>query len=549
MKISAIRIGIFLLGLVLVASDFVRAQTVINQSFTGSHPGGGFGTSPENAGDVNGDGVNDVIVGAPSHGISGGAQSSALGAAFVFSGATGMRLYRKLGTQGGHFFGDLVAGAGDLNNDGFGDFLVHERYGLPKWNLFSGINGQLIRVFSYADGLVTKRDFDSDGIPDLVLGYPNSGPNGAFSGAIRVRSGIDNSLLYQINGMNTGARYGKPRRFDAIDDVDGDGVPDLAVIDESPNTSGGVPGSCHLYSGIDGTILHTILPIVASGQFFTVEQFGDFDQDGFGDLAILSGDTTSPATSFIVHAVYSGVDGAVLFHVNGASSFDLTFLRSLGDINGDGRRDFGVSLAAVRDSLGQITVPASLEIHSGLDQSILFTLAPQTPLTAYSFGQNMRNMPDHNGDGFDDLLIGQVDANGVFQVQIHVVPTLPILKYKSDSGDTSLELDWVPTNGSVHDLTGRLCCSGASPGSLGLYGVSLAQVDHPLSFGFPLLIANDPVNLLAVGSFGFDILGKIESSSFSRSQPGIAGSNLHMQFFESSPSFASSNAIRLLMGP
>jgi len=118
------------LGLAVLAAafmpSFLTAQSVggvedLKWRFDGSALFEEFGHAVDGAGDVDRDGFDDIIVGA--WGANQGFQSAA-GAAFVFSGATGAQLYRINGSNTNDQLGFSVAGAGDLDGDGFSDFLV-----------------------------------------------------------------------------------------------------------------------------------------------------------------------------------------------------------------------------------------------------------------------------------------------------------------------------------------------------------------------------------------------------------------------------------------
>ena len=159
-----------------------------------------------------------------------------------------------------------------------------------------------------------------------------------------------------------------------------------------------------------------------------------------------------------------------------------------------------------------------------------------------------------NSDGFADVIVGATDDdnNGLGDsgsARIFLAPTLPVLTYKSQKhSGTSLKLEWIPDNGDINSMTGTLTANLASPGGLGIIGVSLAPADL-LIYGFPLLIANDPVNLLLQDSFVYNIVGEKIVPSITRINPFIAGSLLHFQFFETSPNVAASNGVRFLVVP
>ena len=81
-----------------------------------------FGHSASSAGDVNGDGIADIVVG--SSGFDGGAQYDDRGAVSIFSGADGSLLFNQIGAQVDDHYGYTVAGAGDVNANGFDDIIA-----------------------------------------------------------------------------------------------------------------------------------------------------------------------------------------------------------------------------------------------------------------------------------------------------------------------------------------------------------------------------------------------------------------------------------------
>jgi FG-GAP repeat len=116
-------------------------------TFAGDSTGDRFGWSVGIAGDVDGDGVVDFVVGAPLDDVGG--RSS--GSVFVFSGRDGSQLYRFTGSAAGQQFGYSVAAAGDVNGDGHADI----RAGAPFADV-GGRNAGFTRVLSGKDGSVLR---------------------------------------------------------------------------------------------------------------------------------------------------------------------------------------------------------------------------------------------------------------------------------------------------------------------------------------------------------------------------------------------------------
>ncbi|HKB16402.1 MAG TPA: integrin alpha, partial [Planctomycetota bacterium] len=132
-----------------------QCATVLWSTF-GTSGGTGFGSAVASVGDINADGVPDFVVGAPS--AASGSSSSLPGQARVFSGTDGSPLQVYSGANSGDRFGAAVAGAGDFNGDGTGDVLVGAPAGssFPSGPghayVFSGSNGSTLLTLSGPPG-------------------------------------------------------------------------------------------------------------------------------------------------------------------------------------------------------------------------------------------------------------------------------------------------------------------------------------------------------------------------------------------------------------
>ena len=154
-----------------------------------------FGGSVGGAGDVNNDGFDDLIVGASGDGPNG----TASGSARVFSGATGQVLFTFTGDSEFDYFGSSVCGAGDVNNDGFDDLIVGAPLDGPNGTVsgsarvFSGATGAVLSTFTggfageqFGISVSGAGDVNNDGFADLIVGAFRDNPNGTDSGSARV---------------------------------------------------------------------------------------------------------------------------------------------------------------------------------------------------------------------------------------------------------------------------------------------------------------------------------------------------------------------------
>ena len=222
----------------LLASAPVRAQEQLWKSF-GNSSGDLFGETVANAGDVNGDGIADLIVGARTDSTSGGV-------ARVVSGFDGSTIHTLYGTTANEQFGFAVAGIGDVNGDGFADFAISSPFfGTKLWvgrvSVFSGQTGALLYRVQRGSfdrlgySLAPTGDLNGDNVPDFVIGS-------AYGLYAEVVSGKDGS-----NVMTLKPSGGVPLFFSFAvatgGDVNGDGVDDIAVGDPDNQDLGFVNGS------------------------------------------------------------------------------------------------------------------------------------------------------------------------------------------------------------------------------------------------------------------------------------------------------------------
>jgi hypothetical protein len=300
-------------------------------------PGSGarLGGSMLAAGDINGDGYDDFLAGAPG-------QMQGAGMVLAYSGFDGSVLFTNTGTAGAGL-GQSLARLSDLNVDGFAEYLI----GAP--------NSDTVQVHSGADGSflwqvsapqtgesfgtsVAAADVNQDGVRDLIVGAFLAQPwnRNWQDGVVYVYSGTDGSLLFRKLGpRNSGARLG----LDVANagDVDGDGVDD--ILAGAPNDSSGFnqQGSVSVWSGATSQLLHRFYG--ADQDMYignAVSTADDIDRDGYADLLL-----GSDAQGFLL---YSGATGKLL-HKNDGGTLQHRLGQSvanLGDLDGNGSPDFGV---------------------------------------------------------------------------------------------------------------------------------------------------------------------------------------------------------------
>jgi hypothetical protein len=307
-----------------------------------------FGTSLAAAGDVNGDGTEDLIVGAPrvDDPFSG---FSAVGSAYVFSGVNGGLLHRIQGTQANESLGYSVSGAGDVNLDGFDDFLI----GAPGYNSFNGI----ARLYSGADGAVLDQfdvtdplgqfgqvvanagDVNDDGVPDQIVSSATMDPNGIEdSGLAVVYSGATGGQIYAFSGISNQDWLGSS--VAGVGDINADGFDDLLIGIPGADSDGlSGAGIAILYSGATGAQMREFKGRTLGARLGgAVSTAGDLNGDGNIDLLIGSFLAKANGLSNAGAAFVFSTNGDLIHQFNGSQSGGWfgNAVSALGDVNGDG---------------------------------------------------------------------------------------------------------------------------------------------------------------------------------------------------------------------
>ncbi|MCC6455643.1 MAG: FG-GAP repeat protein [Caldilineaceae bacterium] len=393
---------------------------------TGKVPFQQFGFAVASAGDVNNDGFGDMIVGA-----------NLANTAYIYTGsASGLSepaFFTATGSSGQ--FGYSVAGGGNLNGDGFGDFLVGAPYNSTETGavfVYHGdsvlptlaltLSGELAGDhFGWSVDVIG--DVNNDGFDDLAIGAPdavsNTGLVYIYHGAL---AGIEITPTIVLSGEAPLDGFGVS--VAAAGDVNGDGFDDLVVGAWGNDEGGSEAGKAYVFygslDGLDQAIHTTVIGTGANDKLGTsVHGAGDVNGDGFDDV-VVGADTYDPGNPSLGRAeIYPGgplgLISTPLFTAFGENNNDRFGIAVAGDgdLNGDGFADFAAGAHAF-DASGPLTDTGKAYGYAGcanpIAPSSIFSSTGDAQSSNY--GRSLALVDDVNGDGVDELVVGDQAQSG-----------------------------------------------------------------------------------------------------------------------------------------
>jgi len=391
----------------------------------------GFGSSVGTAGDVNGDGFDDLIVG--SNDLFPGQTDE--GRAFLFQGSRVGLSIRPTWTAASDWSGATVGRAGDVNGDGFDDVIL---------GAHTDSNGQSAegRAFAYhgsASGpsaapswiaesdqehahfgvsVGTAGDVNGDGFDDVIVGaYHFDNDQGSEGRAFVYHgspSGLSTTPAWTAEGDQEGASFGVS--VGTAGDVNGDGFGDVIVGAEQFDNPQGDEGRALVYhgsaSGLATTPAWTAEGDQLSSSFgWSVGTAGDVNGDDFADVIVGAHNYTNgqiaEGGAFVYQGSASGLATTASWTAEGDQR-DCDFARAVGtagDVNGDGFDD--VIVGARNYVHGQVDEGVAW-VYQGSGSGLLATptFRAESDQAGAEFGMSVGTAGDVNGDGYAEVVIG-----------------------------------------------------------------------------------------------------------------------------------------------
>jgi FG-GAP repeat len=415
-------------------------------SAEGNQSEANFGSSVFTAGDVNGDGISDIIIGAKK--FDNGQTDE--GKVFVYTGSASGLAQTHDWTYGDIVndskLGTSVSNAGDVNGDGYSDII----FSAPDYNtnhtgfvfgFYGSANGfslgpnwitsNYVPYSEYGTSVSTAGDVNGDGYSDVLVGAYNdttvlNGHTGKVYLYLGSASGLSATPDWVANGGQDSCYFGYS--VSTAGDINGDGYSDVIIgamkYDDTYTDEGKIFVYYGSASGLPSTAGFTFHPNIANKYFGrSVSSAGDFNGDGFGDVVIggskyVTNGSDNNGSFYAMQGTINGLLNGYVLNVNGVNE-DATLGWSVscaGDINGDGYSD--IIIGTPKYSNGQ-TEEGKITIYKGSQFGFVNSVPVniESNVAMANFGQSVSSAGDVNGDGYSDVATGAWNYyNGTFYV-------------------------------------------------------------------------------------------------------------------------------------
>lgn len=392
------------------------------------------GASVSNAGDLNGDGLDDVIVGAPNY--DGGQVGE--GATFTSYGdpTTGTNSMQKFETnEANAHVGCSVSGAGDIDGDGYDDVIIGAKGAVNGGHvgaayIFRGSAQGLVSAVSQTLGFAGNQgfgtsvsdagDINRDGYDDVIVGLPSySKANANLCGAVHVYLGSGNGLITIPSVLTSGlAGTQIGNSLDNAGDTNGDGYSDIVVGGSLASIGENSEGAVFVWHGSSSglpsnTLYNRLLQLDQANAEMgnSVAGAGDLNGDGYADIIVGAHKYDNGQADEGIAAVYYGSSIGIVSQIKvilEANQQNAYFGRAVGgsvDVNGDGYDDVVVGAPEFD---GQSSNGGGIWVFHGSMNGISTTgnFSVSGAQAESHMGESVAGAGDINGDGYGDILVG-----------------------------------------------------------------------------------------------------------------------------------------------
>ncbi len=490
----------------------------LHASFLGEKDNDNAGYSVAMAGDVNGDGYGDILIGAYLNSEGGSNNGQVY---LILGGPTGWTTDIDLGKADASWWGEAnddyagfsVAGAGDVNGDGFDDIIVGA-YGSDD----AGTDGgQVYLIFGKADGwqmdmslgkvdasiLGTDKaeqagysvagvgDVNGDGFDDILFGANSNDVNGDDSGRSYLFFGKADGWNMDMKDGNADAAFYGVNSYDSsgtsvagVGDVNKDGYDDIIIGAPYNDDNTGDAGAAYVFFGkisgwaMDMNLKSADVRLYGEGKEDhageAVAGAGDVNGDGYNDILVGAPQSNCDGTrgycgqTYLILGMATGwvtphvVDTAdASFWGEHDKDFSGKSLSSAGDVNGDGYDDFLIGAPKDYDSgsdSGQAYLLLGKPFGWAMDADLgLASYASfQGESDSALAGTSVAGGADVNGDGIPDLLIGSPFKTGktYLFLTFSIPPTPSGLTATNSQDGSTISLSWTAPDSWNEKITG-----------------------------------------------------------------------------------------------